>query len=194
MIKKSGIAAMPGVYPGVFISCRSDIPDSNSKAFISQPENQEIYLIAGRQAPVCLMINKIEHGVDSMSFCREEIAVDDFIPVHKHGKEEEIIYIQNGDGLSVLDDQKYKVRVGSAAYVPKNTWHGLKNIGDCPLSMIFSFSPSGFENYFREIGVPRGTTWSEKTQEEYSALTGNMRSFINTIQSGGNDELFHLKL
>ncbi|NJK87580.1 MAG: cupin domain-containing protein, partial [Bacteroidales bacterium] len=65
------------------------------------------------------MVNKIKHGVKSMSFCREIIKSDDFIPVHRHGKEEEIIYIQNGNGLLVLGENKFQVKEGSVCICPQ---------------------------------------------------------------------------
>ncbi|MCB9318114.1 MAG: cupin domain-containing protein [Lewinellaceae bacterium] len=170
-IRNSGITSILGIFPGLYILNSAEIGNLSLKeGFVCQPENQETYLIAGRQAPVTLMINKIKHGINSVSFCKEEIVENDFIPIHKHGREEEIIYIQNGRGLFILGEKEFKVSAGSIAFVPKNIWHGLKNIGSDVLTMIFSYSPSGFENYFREIGVAKGEEWIEKTPEEYNAI------------------------
>ncbi len=169
-IKNTGIVTLMGMYAGLPTSCLSNLNDAQQEGFVSHPENQEIYLIAGRQAPVSLLINKIKHGSNTMSFCKEEIVENDFIPVHKHGKEDEIIYVQNGTGLFILNDKEFQVSQGSVAFIPKNRWHGLKNIGNEVLTILFSYAPSGFENYFREIGVPKGTEWVEKTPEEFKAI------------------------
>ena len=157
---------------GVFSRLLNEIPgkkDQLGEGILINPEEQETYLIAGRQAPVTIMISK-GLGIDSFSFCKEEIISQDFIPVHKHLHEEEIIFVQDGQGIIVLGHKKFTVKSGSVAFIPKDTWHGLKNTGDKTLTMIFSYCPAGFENYFKEIGVLAGTPYVEKTPQEYQAI------------------------
>ena len=141
-----------------------------SGGFVIHEEEQETYLIGPRRAPVTLIVDKSHRGVDKISFCREEIVPEDGIPVHKHLHEDELIYIQYGSGLFTLGDQQYEVKAGSTAYVPKGVWHGLMNKGSDNLRMIFSFTPSGFENYFREIGVKEGSTSNNLTKQDWDAI------------------------
>jgi oxalate decarboxylase/phosphoglucose isomerase-like protein (cupin superfamily) len=115
------------------------------------------------------MVDKNKNGIGTMSLCKEEIKPGEGIPVHKHLNEAESIYIQQGSGVFTLYDKEYAVQAGSAAFVPKGVWHGLQNTGSESLVMVFSFSPSGFEGYFREIGVPPGVAWKQKTNEEFAA-------------------------
>lgn len=140
------------------------------EGFVVDAGEQETYFIAGRQAPVTIVVDKKKRGVQSSSFCFEDIRPGDLIPVHKHLNEAEIIFIQQGSGLFTLGDKEVNVKEGSAAYVPQGAWHGLRNTGTETIRMIFSFSPSGFEGYFREIGVPKGVEWKEKTPEEFAAI------------------------
>ncbi len=164
-----GASGIIGMAPQLLYSQSID-KNVKLKGFVSHPANQETYLIAGRQAPVTLLVNKSVHKVNSISFCKEIIVSDDFIPVHKHGGEEELIYIQSGNGQFILGDNAIEVGSGSIAFVPRNEWHGLKNISSEPLIMLFNYSPAGFENYFREIGVPIGTKWEDKTPEEFAKI------------------------
>lgn len=143
---------------------------SDEEGFVLDPLAGETYLIAGRQAPVTIMVDKRKRGVGAVSLCREDIFPQDFIPVHKHGHEDEVIFILRGSGQFTLGDKAYEVKEGSAAFVPKGVWHGLKNTGKETLQMLFSFSPAGFENYFREIGVPEGVAWKGMTAEEFAAI------------------------
>ena len=145
-------------------------PEDDSQGFVVSAKEQETWLIAGRQAPVTIVVDKKNRGVQSASFCYEDIRPGDLIPVHKHLREVEIIFIQKGSGVFTLGDKEFAVEEGGAAFVPKGVWHGLRNTGAETLRMMFSFSPSGFDGYFREIGVPPGVAWKEKTPEEFAAI------------------------
>lgn len=168
-IRQAGLIPMLGLIPNLLHGGNRKSP--NEKGFVTAGSKQETYNIMGRQAPVTLMVNKTQHGVSGMSFCKEVIAPDDFIPVHRHKNEDEIVYIQEGKGEFILGSEKTDVETGSIAFVPKGAWHGLKNSGALPLIMIFTYSPAGFEDYFREIGVPEGETWKAKSPEEYDAIS-----------------------
>jgi mannose-6-phosphate isomerase-like protein (cupin superfamily) len=154
-------------FPSLFASLQGN---TDSEGCVIHPEMQETYYIAGREAPVRIMISKSEQGLQSHSLCMEEIGLNDGIPVHKHLNEDELIYIQQGNGVFTLGEREIPVRAGSAAFVPKGVWHGLRNTGNKPLHMLFSFTPSGFEGYFREIGVKKGVQWVDKTAEEFAAI------------------------
>jgi quercetin dioxygenase-like cupin family protein len=143
---------------------------ADKEGFVVDAADQETYFIAGRQAPVTIVVDKKKRGVQSMSLCFEDIKPGDRIPVHKHLREAEIIYIQKGAGTFTLGNKEFAVKEGSAAFVPKGVWHGLKNTGTEVIRMMFNFSPAGFEGYFREIGVPKGVAWKEKTQKEFDAI------------------------
>lgn len=133
-------------------------------------QDGETYLITGRQAPVTILVDKAKRGVESVSLCYEDIVPGDFIPVHKHLREDEVIFIQKGSGVFTLGEKEHEVKEGSTAFVPRGAWHGLKNTGSETLRMFFSFSPAGFENYFREIGVPPGVPWKGLSTNEFAAI------------------------
>ena len=82
----------------------------------------------------------------------QEVSPGTRIPVHRHGREDEIIFIHSGEGEAVLGDDTVKLSPGSILYVPQGTWHGGVNTGNVVLHWIAIYSPSGFEGYFREIG------------------------------------------
>ena len=168
-LKTVGISGFSSFLPFTQLFA-GDVFETDKEGFVIDAEAQETYLIAGRQAPVTIIVDKKKKGVQSMSLCFEDIRPGDLIPVHKHLKEVEIIFIQRGAGVFTLGDKEFTVKEGSAAFVPKGVWHGLKNTGTETIRMMFSFSPSGFEGYFREIGVPKGVKWKEKTPQEFAAI------------------------
>ena len=82
----------------------------------------------------------------------QEVSVETTIPVHLHENEDELIFIQSGEGEATLGDDVVKLAAGSTLFVPRGTWHGGRNTGSGILNWIAIYSPSGFEGYFREIG------------------------------------------
>lgn len=168
-LKSVGLSGLASTFPFAPIFS-SDALTAETEGFIIDASVQETYYLAGRQAPVTIVVDKSQRGVDAISLCIEDIVPDDGIPVHKHLNEVEVIYILKGTGIFTIGDKEFPVKEGSAGYIPKGVWHSLKNTGDDTLRMMFSFSPAGFEGYFREIGVPKGVVWKDKTAEEFAAI------------------------
>lgn len=166
-LKTAGLSGAASLLPlaNLFATASAD-----SEGFVTDPENQEVYIIGPRQAPVTIVMDKNKKGVDATSLCYEDIPPDDMIPVHKHLNEVEIIFIQKGSGIFHLGEKQFEVKEGSAAFVPKGVWHGIKNTGSETLRMMFSYTPSGFEGYFREIGAPKGKQWKPLSSEEFDAI------------------------
>ncbi|RYZ62343.1 MAG: cupin domain-containing protein [Chitinophagaceae bacterium] len=170
-LKTAGFSTVASTLPFVQLLAGSGVsPEPDKEGFVIDAESQETYLIAGRQAPVTIIVDKQKKGVQAISFCFEDIIPGDLIPVHKHLREAEVIFIQKGSGVFTLGEKEFAVKEGSAAYVPKGVWHGLRNTGTETIRMQFSFTPAGFEGYFREIGVPIGVEWKEKTPQEFAAI------------------------
>jgi quercetin dioxygenase-like cupin family protein len=98
----------------------------------------------------------------------QEVSPGTTIPIHLHEKEDELIFIQSGEGEATLGEQVVKLAAGSTLFVPRGTWHGGRNTGAGVLNWIAIYTPSGFEGYFREIGrrtpdeAPRSTTAEER--------------------------------
>ena len=84
----------------------------------------------------------------------QDVSPGTSIPIHRHEKEDEIIFIQSGSGEATIGDARVALAAGSTLFVPQGTWHGGRNTGTNVLEWIAIYSPSGFEGYFREIGRP----------------------------------------
>lgn len=139
-------------------------------AVVVHADEGESYWIGKRNSPLTIKIAKDKKGNETMSFCRELIAPGEGIPVHKHLNEDELIFVHRGEGTLTIDDSKIIVKEGSVALIPKGVWHSMFNSGKETLSMVFSYSPAGFEGYFREMGSPAGTPWQPQTPEFYKQL------------------------
>ena len=132
-------------------------------------EDEGIHILTGRRkVPMNIKISKAQHGVENISFCTEDIIPGRTLRTHKHLHNDEIIFINNGEGLFTLDEKAIEVKSGAVIFVPRGVWHGLVNTGKENIRMVFQYSPAGFEEYFIENGTRVGTPFIERTAEEFA--------------------------
>ena len=112
------------------------------------------------------------------SFAKFNLGAGGELPVHRHDKTEEIAYILGGEGsVVVIDETGARVEVpisaGHVWYNPPGVWHGVKNTGTEPLSMVFATIPNekeGLLSFFRRIGVAPGSEGTRLTPEEFERI------------------------
>ena len=68
--------------------------------------------------------------------------------MHKHLHSDEYFYFLSGTGTVIIKDKESTFKAGTSAFVPRNTWHSIKNTGSESVHMLFGFSPVGFEDFF----------------------------------------------
>ncbi|HEU5163910.1 MAG TPA: cupin domain-containing protein [Chitinophagaceae bacterium] len=142
---------------------------SNNVKGIVVHEDEGIHILTGRRkVPITIKISKTKHGVDGISFCLEDQIPGRKMRIHKHLNNDELIFIHKGEGTLTLDEKSIEVKTGDVVFVPRDTWHGLDNTGKENLSMIFQYSPAGFEEYFIENGTLVGMPPKERSDEEYA--------------------------
>jgi mannose-6-phosphate isomerase-like protein (cupin superfamily) len=93
----------------------------------------------------------------TMSMLISEVAPGANIPVHLHRNEDELIFIHTGAGMVTLGEERIASTAGAILYAPRGVWHGVENTGRDTLTWCAIYSPPGFEQYFREVGVPAGS-------------------------------------
>lgn len=69
-------------------------------------------------------------------------------PPHQHEREDEWFYVLEGRAAFWRAGDWRELPPGSAVFAPRNVPHGFKNIGDTPLRLLITLSPSGFETWF----------------------------------------------
>jgi mannose-6-phosphate isomerase-like protein (cupin superfamily) len=72
-------------------------------------------------------------------------------PLHRHHNEDEYSYVLEGTLGALLGDDVVTARPGAWVFKPRGQWHTFCSDGDTPCRIIEVISPSGFENYFREV-------------------------------------------
>lgn len=162
-IQKSGLALLPMLLPA--------FPDASSdfEGLVVHDGEGEAVRMRGGTSIVRIKIAKTQ-GSGSISFLSESFKPGDYVPVHKHMNEDELIFLHKGTGLLTLGEKEYQVSEGAVVIVPKGVWHGLQNTGTANIEMRFAYTPAGFEDYFREVGTAVGQPFVQKTMEERRAI------------------------
>jgi len=164
-------AGATGLFTAIFASLPKinfARPSSKNDKGIVVREAEGIHILTRRKVPITIKISKTKDAVEGISFCIEEMAPGRKMRVHKHLNNDEIIFIHKGEGTLTLDEELINVKTGDVVYVPRGIWHGLDNTGNDSLSMVFQYSPAGFEEYFVENGTPVGMPAKERTEEAYA--------------------------
>jgi uncharacterized RmlC-like cupin family protein len=73
--------------------------------------------------------------------------------MHVHHHDDETFYVVDGEVTVFAGDQRIELRAGDYAFVPQGTSHAYL-VRSERARMLITFSPSGFEEFFVEIGVP----------------------------------------
>ncbi len=125
------------------------------------------HLVSGRRrAPMRIKIDSRKAVGATMSMVISEVAAGATIPVHLHRHEDELIFIHTGSGVVTLGDRKVPSSAGAMLYAPKGVWHGIENTGSDLLTWCAIWSPPGFEQFFRETGVPPGFSGAGPTPDQ----------------------------
>lgn len=142
----------------------------NDRVAIVVHEDEGKRIVMGRsKAQMTIKISAADHGIDCISFCTEDIVPGRKMHVHKHLSNDEVIFIQSGEGILTLGEKTIDVKTGTVVFVPKGVWHGLENSGTENIRMVFQYTPAGFEQYFVENGTSIGEQPKTRTREEYAA-------------------------
>lgn len=80
------------------------------------------------------------------------------IPPHVHEREDEMIYVLEGEFMVMLGDQNIPAIPGTEIFFPRHTPHAFQNIGKTPGKTLWTIVPGGnFEDFFEELNeLPAG--------------------------------------
>jgi mannose-6-phosphate isomerase-like protein (cupin superfamily) len=93
-----------------------------------------------------MLISPKNSSAQNLSLQVSEIPIGSEQPIHTH-EPEQVYYIINGKGLMSIDEEDREIFAGEAVYIPGNTKHGIKNIGNEVLEYITVNSPVFSEKY-----------------------------------------------
>ena len=75
------------------------------------------------------------------------------VALHVHEREDELVYLLEGEIEVTLGNQKMKAVPGVMALLPRGIPHGFTNIGNKPSRLLDTILPGQFDNYFVELAA-----------------------------------------
>ncbi len=73
-------------------------------------------------------------------------------PLHAHHREDETIYVLEGDYEVQCGEGHFKIHPGMLVFLPRDIPHAHRNSGHKPARMLVWATPSGVESFVRELG------------------------------------------
>lgn len=77
------------------------------------------------------------------------------IPSHKHGNESLLIHVIEGNFLFRCGKEVLKANKDTVFRFEKDKSHSYKKIGKDQGKLLVTYTPGGFENFFRELGLSK---------------------------------------
>ena len=91
-----------------------------------------------------LLFGEINTGCKDISIQITEVLPTKIQTLHKH-PENQCYYIISGKGLMIINDEERNVEDGDAIFIPSNSVHGIKNIGNKILKYLTANKSFGIE-------------------------------------------------
>jgi quercetin dioxygenase-like cupin family protein len=74
-------------------------------------------------------------------------------PLHVHSREEECIYILDGEVVLQIGDSRMVANAGAFVGLPVGVPHAFRNETQQPARLLFTVAPAGLEGFFFEAGI-----------------------------------------
>lgn len=73
-------------------------------------------------------------------------------PIHVHARDDETLYIIEGELTAVIDGQPRRLTAGESIFLPRGIPHQLENVSGDPCKYILIGTPALFERFVEEGG------------------------------------------
>jgi quercetin dioxygenase-like cupin family protein len=95
------------------------------------------------------------------------------VALHVHEREDELVYLLEGEIEVTLGNQKMKAVPGVMALLPRGIPHGFTNIGNKSSRLLDTIFPGEFDNYFVELAALYAA--GDPSEEQIDALSRKYR-------------------
>jgi quercetin dioxygenase-like cupin family protein len=104
-------------------------------------------------------------GSETLALGTQQVMVGSGIPIHRHFKMDEALYVLQGGGTFILNDVRHAFEKGGTIFIPKNSWHGFEN-PDHELLLLWVVTPAGLDGFFRDTCTAPGVPPKQLTREQ----------------------------
>ena len=121
------------------------------KAIVHGPGEGELLAVAGNE--IVFKVGTVETG--GALGVLEYTAAAGFPgpPPHVHHRTVEGFYVLDGELTMLVGEETVTLPAGSFALVPPDTPHTFSNPSSEPVRFLGMFTPSGFEQYFKDLAA-----------------------------------------
>ena len=141
---------------------------TNQKATVSVAGEGKKFNVLGHA--VTVVLSKQETGGNYYVF--EVVTPPGMgIPPHVHDREDELIYVTEGEFGIMLGDKQFMAKAGDEIFFPRHIPHAFQNIGTKAGKTLWTVVPGGnFEEFFDKLGaLPAGEPDLQKVAEIFAA-------------------------
>ncbi|OUL36073.1 cupin [Nostoc sp. T09] len=93
-----------------------------------------------------------EETGEAYALCEVIVAPSGGTPPHRHTRENESFYVQDGEIEFQLDDRTLVATAGTFLHSPKGQLHRFTNTTATPAKILVWVTPAGFEKFIAEVG------------------------------------------
>lgn len=108
---------------------------------------------------------------------------------HRHNNCDEAFYVLEGVLTIKLVDEVHELPAGSYVFIPRGTPHGQGNFTEKPVRLLTTFTPGGFDEFFRDRvelfkGVKPGDVRFQKSFDELRVRHRQWVEILGTWEAG----------
>ncbi len=93
---------------------------------------------------------------EAYALCEAIVPPQGGSPPHRHHREDEAFYIQEGEVEFILDDVPVLATPGTFLHSPKGQKHSFRNQSTTTAKMLIWVTPAGLERFMAEVGTAAG--------------------------------------
>ncbi|WGF88006.1 cupin domain-containing protein [Marinivivus vitaminiproducens] len=93
-------------------------------------------------------------------------------PLHVHHDADEMFYVLSGHVTFARHDEMFEAGPGDVVYIPRDVPHAFRNFGDEQARMLVTFTPGGFEDFFRAAGAHPPERLPELLAQRKASIVG----------------------
>lgn len=116
-----------------------------------RPNEGEAYWLRGNRLDFKASSRDVGPGFAVVEMLLHPIAA---APAHVHHETDEAVYVVMGHMTVDVGEQRFELAEGSFAFLPRGIPHRYLPRDPGPVRVLWMLSPGGFENYWREMGIP----------------------------------------
>ena len=125
--------------------------DFKQPYFLAPNQGVEEWWVRGNRFTFKASANEVGPGFAVVETLLHPVAA---APAHVHDHTDEAVYVIEGQlGLEV-GEQRFEARAGSFAFLPRGIPHRYLPREPGDVRVLWMLTPSGFENFWRDIGQP----------------------------------------